>query len=455
MQFKRRLWNALLKWKNKDQRKPLVLRGARQVGKTTLVQEFSGLYKHQVLLNLERPKDLRYFEDFTEVELLLDHLFLKKSIPWSERSETLLFIDEIQESPKAIALLRYFYEDLPELNVIAAGSLLEHALSQVKSFPVGRVEFLYLHPLNFEEFLMAQEHTGALKALREYRSHLHAHTLLKELFHEYAIIGGMPEVVKNYITNKAFSDLPPVYESIWTAYRDDVEKYAKNTSEAKVIKHLMRTAALQLDERVKLENFGNSNYKWREVKEAMHSLGDARLIQLIHATTSLTPPLLPDLRKHPRIQILDTGLVNHQLKIQAQLLSIEDLSQDYKGRLIPHLVTQELLSLQQYYHELPSFWVRNKAQSSAEVDLVLHHQQFLIPIEIKSGKTGTLKSLHQFIDACPHHFAVRIYGGEYSVEQHITPIGKKNYLLMNLPYFLVTQLSEHLDHFIKNEALTD
>lgn len=155
----------LKKWKVDPERKPLVLRGARQVGKTTSINKFSKFFKYAILLNLEKPKDQSYFKDHDYVKTILESLFLSYNLSMSNISETLLFIDEIQESPKAIQLLRYFYEEFPKLPVIAAGSLLEFAMRHVKSFPVGRIEYLYMHPLNFPEYLNAIGHTSALEQL--------------------------------------------------------------------------------------------------------------------------------------------------------------------------------------------------------------------------------------------------------------------------------------------------
>jgi predicted AAA+ superfamily ATPase len=208
MVFNRHIEKILEKWKVKDFRKPLLIRGARQVGKTTLVNNFAKKYKHKILLNLERPSDLAYFKNFNDVRRLTDALFLVNNIPGREIANTLLFIDEIQESPEAIGLLRYFYEDLPQLNVIAAGSLLEHVMQKVKSYPVGRVEYLYLHPLNFTEFLDAKNQEEALEQLNVIPVNDFAHPVLLDLFHQYAIIGGMPEVISTWLTTQSLADLP-------------------------------------------------------------------------------------------------------------------------------------------------------------------------------------------------------------------------------------------------------
>ena len=447
--YKRQTYKALVEWKAGTTRKPLIIRGARQVGKSTLVQQFAKNYKHYISLNLERKEDIKYFIDFTDAITLVNALFTKYSISFNEKEDTLLFIDEIQASPKAIALLRYFYEDVPKLHVIAAGSLLEHAMHKVKSFPVGRVQYLYIHPFNFLEYLEAKDHTGASEAMAKIPIPKYAHNILLNLFNEYAIIGGMPEVVKTYLNNESLSDLKMVYENIWEAYKNDVEKYAKNTTEARVINHIMATAYTYIDKRIKFQNFGNSNYKSREVGEALRSLNDAKVIQLIYPSTNVSPPIQPDYKKSPKLQFLDTGLVNYELNIQAEMLALSDLSSIYKGAIIPHLITQELISLNTYNNKKPNFWVREKTQSSSEVDLIYSFKGELIPIEIKSGKAGKLRSLHQFINHAPHPYAVRMYAGEFSIETHTTPKGKFFYL-MNLPYYLATYLPQYLTFFLNN-----
>lgn len=452
MVFKRAVEQHLREWKSSSISKPLIIRGARQVGKTTLVKEFAKTYKHTILLNLEKPGDSSYFSKFKDVKTLVDALFLSKNIPFESRDQTLLFIDEIQESATAIHMLRYFYEELPELNVIAAGSLLEFVMQKVKSFPVGRVEFLYMYPLNFAEYLVAIEHQSALDQLRELPIKEFAHPVLLNLFNRYAIIGGMPEVVKTYIEKGSIADLPKVYESIWSTYQNDVEKYASNKTERKVIKHIITTAHLYLDQRIKFQNFGNSNYRSREVGEAMRDLDAAKVIRLIYPTTDMQPPVKPNLRKSPRLQFLDTGLVNYGLGIQVDMLALEDLSKMYKGALIPHLVIQELISLNRINDKKPNFWVRDKKQASSEVDLLFTYHDKLIPIEIKSGSAGTLKSLHQFIERSDHPYAVRLYAGEFKIEKAKTP-GGTDYLLMNMPYYLGTRITEYVEYFVENHYL--
>lgn len=449
MSYLRHIEQDLINWKERSDRKPLVLRGARQVGKTTIVKQFAKHFQYKILLNLEKAKDVAFFNQYDEVKAIIEAMFIAKEIPDSAIEKTLIFIDEIQESPKAIKLLRYFYEELPQLHVITAGSLLEFVMHKVQSFPVGRVEYLYMHPLNFSEYLNAIGHNIAYEQLMKIPVKPTAHSTLLNLFHQFAIIGGMPEVVKNSIKHDSITRLPRIYESIWSTYKDDVEKYTSNKTERNVIKYIMNTAPLYLDQRIKFQNFGNSNYRSREVGEAMRSLDAAGIIRLIYPSTDVQMPIKPNIKKSPRLQFLDTGLVNHSLKIQAEMLGLKDLSYAFNGAIIPHLVTQELISINKFHNATPNFWVREKNQSQAEVDLLFAYKDKIIPIEIKSGKTGTLKSLHQFINRAKHKYAVRIYGGKFEIEKHKTPEGKQ-YTLMNLPYYLGTKLPEYIAYFVEN-----
>jgi uncharacterized protein len=449
MNIDRHVFSDLLKWKSSSDRKPLILRGARQVGKTTLIHQFAKSYKNRVLLNLEIAEDRRFFTDFEDVHTIVEALLISHNITPAEKGDTIIFIDEIQETPEAISMLRYFYEMEPEIHVIAAGSLLEHSMRKIKSFPVGRVSMLYMFPINFPEFLSAIKKTNAMEELNTVPIREVAHKTLLDLFNRYAIIGGMPEVVRKYVETNNIADLPSIYESIWETYKEDVVKYAANNSEARIIRHIMSTAHLGLDARIKFQNFGNSNYRSREVGEAFRNLDDAKVIQLIYPTTDTSPPILPDLKKSPRLQFLDTGLINHELNIQAEMLAMEDLNNAYKGAVIPHLVAQELMSLNTSKSVKPIFWVREKNQSSAEVDIVVQFNKMVIPIEIKSGKEGKLKSLHQFIEGAPHPYAVRMYSGKFSIEEHTTRSGKK-YFLMNIPYYLSTKLNEYLNYLVTN-----
>lgn len=439
-------YQKLKEWKESPSRKPLLIRGARQVGKTTLVREFAKEFDHFVELNLERESDREIFE-MDDINRILNAAYLLKGKMVDSRP-TLLFIDEIQESPKAIQKLRYFYEDRPDIYLIAAGSLLEFALRKVPSFPVGRVSYLYLSPISFDEFLLALNNKPAIDALNTIPLPAFAHSVLLNLFHEYAVIGGMPEVVSQYVTNKNISQLITIYKQLWQSYKDDAEKYSTNDTERRIIRHVIDTAPYEPD-RVKFEGFGKSNYRSREVGEVIRSLDLAGIIRLIYPSTSLEPPIVADLRKRPRLQFLDTGLLNNALNIQGDLLKVSDMNGFHRWKIAQHLVTQQLISLEQTMRYNPHFWVREEKDSSSEVDLIYQYGSYVIPVEVKSGKQGRLRSLHQFMDRSKHHFAVRLHAGEFNVEKVTTPKGTP-YYLMDLPYFLASKIPQYIDYFTKN-----
>ena len=443
MDFKRNVYHKLVAWKQKPDRKPLIIRGARQVGKSTLVSQFSVEFEYFIKLNLEESKHRVYFEEMDDIQTIVHALFLAEGVPL--KADVLVFIDEIQESPKAIQLLRYFYEYFPDIHVIAAGSLLEFAFKEVASFPVGRVEQMVLHPFCFEEFLEALDKSSVIEELKTIPVNQYAHRTLMDLFHQYALIGGMPEAIKKYVVDGSPVSLKGVYDNLWLAYKEDVEKYARNTTERKVIMHVMDTAPSEKD-RVTLSGFGNSNYKSREVREALDALGKARIIQLIYPSTSVRMPLIVDYKRKPRLQFLDTGLLNHIMGIQAEMIGIKSLDDFYRGKIIMHLVTQELQAIHDSPLYKPHFWVREKTNSNAKVDLVYAYKQYLIPIEVKAGESGRLRSLHQFMERAETKLAIRICGNHFSIDDVKTPLGTP-FQLMNIPYYQASQIPKYVDYW--------
>lgn len=441
--FNRSIVVDLEKWLINPDRKPLVIRGARQVGKTTMINQFAKRFDQYIYLNLELANDKQPFYNFNTIEILVQTLFFLKNVSLSKKYKTLIFIDEIQEVPEALNILRYFYESEPEIAVIAAGSMLETLFNKNISFPVGRVEYKVLRPASFPEFLNAIAEHEALNYLETIPAPQFTHNKLLQLFHTYALIGGMPEIVNNYSKNRDFTGLQPVYESLIVAYIDDVEKYAGTTSQIQYIRHAIRAAFSQAGKRIKFKGFGNSSYRSRDMSEALRTLEKALLIQLLYPSTDTKLPILPDYKKSPRLQILDTGMLNYFAGIQKEILGTADLNKVYQGTMIEHLVGQELLATQ--YNALSSlnFWVREKTTSSAEVDFLWPFEGKLIPIEVKSGTEGKLKSLHLYMDLVAHHMAIRFYAGEIAITEAVTPGGKKFYLL-NLPYYLATQTENYL-----------
>lgn len=446
LEIKRKAFNQLLTWKESRNRKPLLLRGARQVGKSYLAKKLGKIYPQFIELNLEKKADYDIFEKESLTEIL-SFLFLQKNA--SPHKETLIFIDEIQENPKAIAFLRFFYEDFPEIHVISAGSLLEFALGDIRSFPVGRIEQMAVYPIDFEEFLEASN-PSLFQAFQKNPLDATIHTLFLDYFHKYTLVGGMPEVVKKYLTDGNALNLSKIYQNLWQSYSDDVEKYAKNDTEKKILRHILQTAHLEAD-RIKLQGFGSSNYKSREVGQAFQALQKSKIIQLIYPITSTKLPMLPNLKRSPRLQFLDTGILNFLMGIQAELVINKDFSNLYRGKIIQHIVAQQLESIQDAFFKVPCFWVREKTNSNAEVDIVFPFDSQVVPIEIKSGKTGKMRSLYQFIDESDIHFGIRLHANTFSVEK-IKTIENKEFTLINLPYYAAIKIEDVL-RFCKENSL--
>ena len=270
-----------------------------------------------------------------------------------------------------------------------------------------------------------------------------AHPLLLAAFHRYTVLGGMPDIIDALARGAEFAELPQLYAGIWEAYRSDIEKYAKSDTQRNVLRHLMQTAAYA-DDRFSLAGFGESQYSSRVVSEAFSALTRARVLQLIYPTSDVKAPAGPVLRKRPRVQLLDTGLLNHIRGIQSELLDTDDLHSLYRGRIAQHIVTQEIIALHPEAGWNPLFWIRAKKSSNAEVDLVLSKGVELIPLEVKAGMQGRLRSLHVFVEQANAPIAMRALRNAPSVEDVQTLSGYP-YRLVNLPYYAVSEWEAYLE----------
>lgn len=444
--FKRDIIFALRKWAEQPQRKPLILRGARQVGKTTIVEQFASEFDHFIKLNLDDDQQLTYFNPSYNVHQIVDALFLEHKIS-KENKRVLIFIDEIQNSAQAIKMLRYFYEELPELFIIAAGSLLETTLNRNVSFPVGRVEYLKMYPCNFTEFLEANGDEQILGALQKIPFPEHLHDIVLERHKTYSIVGGMPEIIAKFAEDKQIHLLSGIYESLIVSFLDDVEKYARNETFVKVIRHTIRHSLVAAGGRIKFQGFGGSNYKNREVGEAFQMLQKAFVLQLVYPVVGSSIPLEENIRRSPKIQMMDTGLVTYFAQAQKEMLMAKSIDDVFQGRMAEHIVGQEIQSLSNSPLAQLHFWTRERADADAEVDFIYQYDGNIIPIEVKSGATGKLRSLFQFVDRAPHPWAVRVYSGGLSVDEGETTSGTP-FKLLNLPFYLVHKLPEYLEWFV-------
>lgn len=387
----RNVYSQLKQWSDKPNRKPLILRGARQVGKTTSVDEFAKDFDNYIHLNLEKKTDADFFRFSDSVREIVQTISFRTSTPIKGR--TLFFIDEIQNEPKSVALLRYFYEEMPELYVIAAGSRLQSLIHEHISFPVGRVEYLQLTPCNFGEFLGATGRPQYKDAVDNFSLPELLHDEVMSLFNTYTVIGGMPEIVSLYAQTGDFNQLRPVYNTLLKGYEEDVEKYSATQKQNRIIRHILQTGWSEAGKTIKLGNFGNSQYPSGDIREAFTIMEKAFLLQLCYPVTSVKPPVLSALRRAPKLFWFDTGLVNFATGIQPQLVGRPSLTDSWQGSITEHIVAQELRCvLYRNYVENLSFWVRDKKGSNAETDFIWQHGNMILPVEVKTGTNSHIRS---------------------------------------------------------------
>lgn len=440
--FKRKILEKLEEWKNADRHKPLILRGARQVGKTTLVNEFGSHFENYLYFNMERNENVKLFEMDINIDDLVSMLFASLG-KIKKDGKTLIFIDEIQNSPKTIALLRYFYEQRPDLYVVAAGSLLENLIDVKVSFPVGRVQYLALRPCSFYEFLGAINKNELLAILSQKPELTVAfHEQLMHQFNQYAIIGGMPEAIQQYAETKDVVAIEDVYETLVQAYKDDAEKYVVGNKLTDTVRFILSYGWAFAGETITLGNFANSGYKSREVGDAFRLLEKAMLLELVYPVSSTQMPVIPETRRMPKLIWFDTGLVNYQAGIRSEIIGSTDMVDAWRGHIAEQITAQELLALEDRVGQHRAFWA--KPNNGAEVDFVVSHDSRLYPIEVKSGTNSHLRSLQVFMDSSNVDVAIRIWSKPYSVDD-IKTVNGKTFKLVNLPFYLIGRIHDILN----------
>lgn len=444
--FRRNIISKLEAWKQDKKHKPLILRGARQVGKTTVVNEFGSQFDNYLYFNLERNENAKLFEMEIPLDDLVNMLYASVGKVKKEGT-TLVFIDEIQNSPKTIALLRYFYEQRPDLYVIAAGSLLENLVDVKVSFPVGRVQYLALRPCSFSEFLGAIGKYNLLAVLSQKAEYTVAfHEQLMHLFNQYTIVGGMPEAVQQYAETQDVIGIEDVYETLVQAYKDDSEKYVRGNKLTDVVRFILSYGWAFSGETITLGNFANSGYKSREVGEAFRLLEKAMLLELIYPVSSTQLPIIPETKRMPKLIWFDTGLVNYQAGIRKEIIGSTDMVDSWRGHIAEQITAQELLTLDDRVGQHRSFWA--KPNNGAEVDFIFAHNSKLYPIEVKSGTNAHLRSLQVFMDSSGVNIAIRIWSKPYSVDK-VKTIHGKEFTLINLPFYLIGNLRNVLDAVVE------
>lgn len=450
--FRRSILDRFDEWIRSEHRKPMMVRGARQVGKTTAIRMFGESLPGFMELNMEAPGEGTIFRQGFPVEDVVRAIRLTKGITVPMK-ESLLFVDEIQASPPAVAAIRFLKERVPELPVIVSGSLLEMTSSDAgTSFPVGRVEHRFMHPVTFREYLGAMGMQHLLDALDEVPLPDYAHTALYEEYLRYVITGGMPEIVQRLTAGAGIEYLGTVFGSLQQSFLDDVPKYSRNSSMAEILRVCLESAPSEVGHRITFQGFGGSRYRSREVGEAMRTLERAMLLQLVYPTPDTEPPPTPNRRRAPKLLALDSGLLSHALGAQSELLGSGDLNASFRGTFAEQCVGQALLALQVETKPSLLFWARDSRGSTAEVDYIVRHRGMLFPVEVKSGASGRMRSLHEFMRRSPGDLAIRVYGGPVRLEPVHGPGGDPRYRLLSLPHSLSGEVHKYLDWCLEDQT---
>ena len=413
--LKRTIDDELTAWKKAGNRKPLLLRGARQVGKSSAVRELGKQFDNFIDVNFERDdRELNVktiFERGFNPKRICEELSViygKPIIP----GQTLLFFDEIQSCISAISSLRYFYEEYPELHVIAAGSLLEFALQELPSFGVGRIRSIFLYPFSFDEYLRAIDLSMLADAIKKsspdnpYSETIH-NKCLQQLV-RFMLIGGMPEVVATYVQNGSLLDCQRVLDDLTLSLYDDFSKY-KQRVPASRLREIFAAVINQTGEKFTYSK-ASQEYNRLQIKESLELLELAGIIYPVTHTSANGLPLAAEMNiKHRKFLIFDTGIYQRFLRLDlGQLLTAESLQQVNKGALAELFVGLELLKsasctnpTQLYY------WQREKTGSSAEVDYVVQYNADIVPVEVKSGMRGSMQSMFQFLSEKKYPYGIR------------------------------------------------
>ena len=420
MYIQRNIDPELAKWANQKEAKPLLIRGARQVGKSTSVKHLAGKFEHFLEINFEEQRRVhKLFEGDLDPKEISENLSLLYNTPIIP-GRTLLFFDEIQACVPAISSLRFFYEKYPQLHIIAAGSLLEFALEEIPSFGVGRIRSMFIYPLSFDEYLGAIGEAGLLEA----KNKADVENTMPEPLHQklighlrrFLVLGGMPEVLETFLEQKDLSACSRVLDDLTTSLRTDFAKYKKRVPAlriAEVFDSVVRQAGGKF---VYAKAISESNHK--QIKEALDLLIMAGLvIPVTHTAANGLPLGAESNSKNRKMLLLDTGIFQRLLGLNvADIILEDDFDAVNKGSIAEQFTGLELLkSASCYRPESLYFWHREAKSSNAEVDYVTQKGQMIVPVEVKSGKSGAMRSMHLFIEEKNSAFGVRFSLENYSV----------------------------------------
>ncbi len=437
--MRRVILSTLKDWKLNENRKVLMLKGARQVGKTFIVRELAKDFKHFLEVNFEKNPEIRqFFDQNLDPVRICTNLSAYYGIPVID-GKTLLFFDEIQSCPKAIQSLRFFYESKPGLHVVAAGSLLEFALEDLTSWGVGRIRSVYMYPMSFDEFLLANNEDALIELKRNASpvSPLNPafHEKLKDYLKRFLMIGGMPEAVKTFIGNSSNINLVQnVLSDITTSYNDDFAKYKSRVSVLR-LREMMRSVVNQSGGKFIYANAGALSNP-AQAKEALDLLEMAGLVYKVYHTSGQGIPLGTGVNfKMFKVLLHDNGIFQHLSGLRlSELLIANNIDMLNKGNIAEAFAGLEMTKYANVHEKGQLYyWHREKRGSSAEVDYLIDYQGQVVPVEVKSGSSGKMQSLNRFLEEKKTTFGIRLSLENFSAYDKIRVIPL--YAISNLFHF--------------------
>ncbi len=402
MYLKRNIDKELSGWKAAAERKPLLVRGARQVGKSSSIRKLGESFDSLLEINFEEHKKVHsLFEGDLTPQVLCENLsvmFDMEIVP----GKTLLFLDEVQACIPAISSLRFFYEKMPELHVIAAGSLLEFALEEIPSFGVGRIRFIHMYPLSFDEFLLGTGHVKLLelkmKASAQNPLTIPIHEKLLDLLKKFMIIGGMPEVVEKYVIHNDIRECQRVLDDLISSLRTDFSKYKNRVPSSRILE-VFESVVHQAGGKF-VYNKASQNLNTLQIKEALELLIMAGLVIPVTHTSANGIPLRAEVNpKKRKMLLLDTGIFQRLLQLDiSELLFSNDFILVNKGGIAEQFIGLEILKNASCYNQTELFyWHREALNSNAEVDYLIQNKNEIVPLEVKSGLKGSMNSMFLFL----------------------------------------------------------
>ena len=418
--MKRNIDHSLIEWKESKQRKILLLRGARQVGKTFSIRVLGQSFKYFLEVNFEEDRAVStLFKESLNPFYLSEKLSAYFSVPIVP-GETLLFFDEIQACPDALSSLRFFYEKMPDLHVASAGSLLELVLAELPSYGVGRIQSLFMYPMSFDEYLNALGEKVLIDMKDSRNLGPVFHNKIIDYLKIFYLIGGLPEIVEEYVDTKNILNCQQKLGDLLESFRDDFAKYKKQV-DIQTLDEVFKSIAVQTGHKFKYSNIDSAHDR-RALKQALDLLVQAGLAYKVYHTAGHGVPLGAEVKSNRfKVVLFDTGMHFRILELNnADILVAKDIDMINKGGIAEVFVGNEFIKSMDHRIRGQLFYWHNEGKgTSSEVDYLIQKDSKIIPVEVKSGKTGKMKSMMVFLKQHKSEYGVRLSLENFSKYENI------------------------------------